>query len=276
MQDGSLTIDNCTIADNGKLEEYYVVSGSAVYCERSSLQVGNSILCNDIAFEIEHRESTVTVTYSDVTGGAERIQSPWEGKGNVSADPCFVESGSWSDNPYYSGGVWEGGNYHLRSQGWRWTPHVTHGSNWVWDSTTSLCIDAGNPGSALDGELLTVPSDPINEWGTNVRINMGAYGGTEEASMAPHNWAMRGDLGNDGTVDNVDLAWWAKNLIYKDEASSADLDRNGIVNMSDLALLVQDWLAQTEWHANAAPIPPQPPLPPEPPEPPGPQPPRRR
>lgn len=273
----SSKINNCTIADNGSTEEYPYLSGSVIYCEQSSLEIGNSILANDMAFEIEHRDSFVTITYSDIKGGAERIQGRWEGKGNISADPCFVDSGSWSANPYYSGGVWEGGNYHLRSQGWRWTPHMTHGSNWVWDSRTSLCIDAGNPGSALAGELLTVPSDPANEWGKNMRINMGAYGGTEQASIAPHNWAMRGDLDNDGTVDFTDLAWWAKNLIYKDEASSADSDRNAIVNMADLALLVQDWLMQTEWCASATPIPPQPPLPPEPPEPepPGPQPPRR-
>jgi hypothetical protein len=26
-------------------------------------------------------------------------------------------------------------------------------------------------------ELLSVPDDPDNEWGENIRINMGAYGG---------------------------------------------------------------------------------------------------
>ncbi|UCG60015.1 MAG: right-handed parallel beta-helix repeat-containing protein [Phycisphaerales bacterium] len=267
LGNSSSMIRNCTIADNGELDEYPYSAGSATYCEKSTLQISNSILRNDTALEIEQRDSTVTVTYSNVKGGAERIQEPWEGKGNIDADPCFVESGSWSASPYSGGGVWSEGDYHLRSEGWRWTPYVTHGSNWVWDSKTSLCIDAGNPGSALDDELLSVPNDPANEWGRNIRINMGAHGGTEQASMAPHNWAVRGDLNNDGGVNCTDLAWWAQDLIYKDEASSADLYRNGSVNKADLALLVDDWLVQTEWCGAVTPIPPQPPLPPEPPGP---------
>ena len=42
--------------------------------------------------------------------------------------------------------------------------------------------------------------------GTNLRINMEAYGGTAEASMPPYDWALLSDITNDGTVDFVDFA----------------------------------------------------------------------
>ena len=53
---------------------------------------------------------------------------------------------------------------------------------------TSPCIDAGDPDSPLRNELLSVPRDPDNEWGENLCINMGAYGGTAQASMPPLGW----------------------------------------------------------------------------------------
>jgi hypothetical protein len=76
---------------------------------------------------------------------------------------------------------WVAGDYHLKSQGWRWNPKD---AAWVSDNVTSPCIDAGDPASALLGEPLT---SPINSAAVvvNTRIDMGAYGGTAEASLAP-------------------------------------------------------------------------------------------
>jgi len=61
---------------------------------------------------------------------------------------------------------------------------------WTWDDVTSRCIDAGNPNSPLGDELLTIPADPNGQWGQNIRINMGAFGGTEQASIPPLGWAI--------------------------------------------------------------------------------------
>ena len=67
-------------------------------------------------------------------------------------------------------------------------------------------LGAGNPGTPLGEEPMTVPRDPDNEYAVNVRIDMGAYGGTVQASMPPHGWAPLSDLDNDGTVDSLDLS----------------------------------------------------------------------
>ena len=100
----------------------------------------------------------------------------------------------------------------------------------------------------LGDEPLSIPEDPNNEYGVNLRINMGAYGGTAEASIAPHGWVLLADMTNDGIVDLRDFAHtgaeWQSNAARR----PCDLNRNGAVNASDLGLLAEDWLKQTTWH----------------------------
>ena len=69
------------------------------------------------------------------------------------------------------------------------------------DSTTSPCIDAGNPGWPLGNEPQTIPDDPNSTPVGNKRIDMGAFGGTSEASIAPSGRALLADVDNDGAVN---------------------------------------------------------------------------
>jgi hypothetical protein len=137
------------------------------------------------------------------------------------------------------------GDYHLKSEGWRWNADA---SQWDWDEVTSRCIDAGNPGSPLADEPITLDVDPLNRLGRNLRINMGAYGGTAEASMPPYDWALLADLTNDGTVDFDDLMHWTQDWPATGSELPADLDRNGRVDGFDFALFALDWLLETSWH----------------------------
>jgi parallel beta-helix repeat protein len=250
LVNSKLRLSNCTIAHNGAPEQYGW-GGSALYGSGSELLVANSILWNDVYREIAGDGlSAVKVMYSDV-----RLQPQYglswsyPGEGNMSVDPCFVAPGYWS--PSYSRGweprTWIDGDYHLKSQGWRWSPALSHGTHWVWDEQTSLCIDAGNPGSPLAGEFLAVPGDLENEFGRNVRINMGAYGGRPEASMAPPGWALQADLTNDGTVNFADLEQWDTYAAMPGDGLPGDLNRDGDVDMTDFAFFALDWGATTPW-----------------------------
>ena len=87
-----------------------------------------------------------------------------------------------------------------------------------------------------------MPDGPSNSWATNLRINMGCYGGTAEASMPPYDWGLLGDLTNDGVVNSEDFAVQARYWMKAENQQPGDLDRNGIVNTADLALLTEDWL----------------------------------
>ena len=130
-------------------------------------------------------------TYSDLFGCRarfSRVDNMSAGQGNIDGDPLFVDP----DN----------GDYHLRSnRGRYWPEHDV----WILDRLTSPCIDGGDPNAEpLD--------EPIPNGG---RINMGAYGGTAQASLSPYEQtSMPGQAYNpsppDGAVDvdsNVVLSW---------------------------------------------------------------------
>jgi beta propeller repeat protein len=175
VSSGKPALVNCTVVEN-RLEGVAALMPTVV----------NSILClNDEAGDRTQIDSTrATVSYSDVQGG-------WPGDGNIDADPQFVALGRWtapagSDEgigAFDSRAVWMPGDYHLKSQGWRWDAGT---AAWVSDDATSPCIDAGDPASELLDEPLTAPGDPAGPV-INQRIDMGVYGGTAEASLAPTN-----------------------------------------------------------------------------------------
>ncbi|MHC4526655.1 MAG: GLUG motif-containing protein, partial [Planctomycetota bacterium] len=231
-----LTIRNCTIVANAQ---------AGIYSDYATTNILNSIIW-DNASQVYSLAGNVTGTYNNVEGG-------FGGLGNIEADPCFAEPGHWGHiqdpnihvEPNDPNAVWLDGDYHLKTWAWRWDPAI---DDWNWDEVTSRCIDAGNPGSVPGEEPLWVPVDPDNVWGHNLRVNMGAYGGTAEASMAPYDWALLADLTNDGTVDFVDVGHEVENWLGGGSDLPGDLDRNERIDMADLALLGQDFCEQTTWN----------------------------
>ena len=118
-----------------------------MYNEKSDVILANSIIRDNNPQEII---GSTIISYSNIRGG-------WEGIGNIDADPYFVDA-------FHE-------DYHLQSKGGRWNPDR---QTWIIDRLTSLCIDAGDPTS----DWMAEPSP------NGGRINMGAYGGTSEASKS--------------------------------------------------------------------------------------------
>ena len=241
-------VTNCTFSGNSADE-----SGGGIYNEwYSDPSITNCIFWGNtapISPEIYTDGTTsLQVSYSDIQGG-------WPGLGNIDVDPCFVEPGKWVDvnepnivvEPNDPNAVWVDGDYHLKSEGWRLDMNFDP-PRWTYDYVTSRCIDAGNPGSPLRNELLTIPGDPGHIWGENLRINMGAYGGTPQASMPPYDWALLGDITNDGIVNGRDFAHQAEGWLINGAEQPGDLNRNGVVDTNDVGLFVADWLETTSWY----------------------------
>lgn len=154
---GKPTIFNCTIAAN---ERFGVSSIEPTIAD-------SIIYYNGYFASLAQIEGTAAVTYSDVEGG-------WPGQGNIDAIPCFAELGYWDLGTSLddaSDDIWIRGDYHLRSQAGRWDPTR---SRWVQDLVTSPCIDAGDPAADYAAE-------PMPNGGC---INMGAHGGTPQASKS--------------------------------------------------------------------------------------------
>jgi len=119
-------------------------------------------------------------TDSDLVGCQARFSCTKQidtGEDNIDDDPLFVDPNN--------------GDYHLLSERGRyWPQHDV----WVLDKVTSPCIDSGDPAA-----------DPYREPMPNGgRINMGAYGGTNYASMSEMPWHDP-DVNRDGVVDTLDM-----------------------------------------------------------------------
>lgn len=183
-----VTLVNCTFGNNLALKGKAVACESydPVYPSPSNIQLANSILW-DGGDEIWNNDnSTISVTYSDVQGS-------WAGEGNIDADPCLVDPSN--------------GDYHLKSQAGRWD---LNSRSWIQDAVTSPCIDTGDIKSPIG--LEPFPNGGI--------INMGAYGGTAEASKSYFGepvceTIVAGDINGDCIVNFVDFALmaahWLKN-----------------------------------------------------------------
>ena len=220
------TILNSTIAHN-----------SADFCGGiwngpfSSVTLTNSILWQNTENESAGEAAQIN---NDYAGQPSNINycclQGWTGAlgglGNVSLDPLFVDPCT--------------ADYHLSSAGWRWDAQR---QRWDYDTVTSPCIDAGNPGSPLADEPLAVPGDPDNLWGLNRRLNMGAYAGTAQASMAPPGRALLADLNNDGIVNNADLALLLADCADTLQYRPGDLNHDDAADACDISLLAAEWLS---------------------------------
>jgi hypothetical protein len=129
-------------------------------------------------------------TYSDLFGCQtrySRLSDASQGRGNIDVDPLFVDP--------------DHGDYHLRSNRGRYWPEY---NIWVLDRLTSPCIDGGDPNAETLDEQIP----------NGNRINMGAYGGTAQASLSPTDQYLPGQASHpspaDKTLDvdtDVILSW---------------------------------------------------------------------
>jgi parallel beta-helix repeat protein len=174
----NLTAINCTFAQNS------AQNGKALACDSSlPSPLYNVVMSNCILWdggnEIWNNDNTtINVTYSDVLD--KNPNNVYPGTGNINADPFFAELGYWSDvnypnivvEPNDPNAKWIDGDYHLKSVAGRWDPNS---KSWVQDDFNSPCIDAGDPNTCIGFE--PNPNGSV--------VNMGAYGGTAEASLSP-------------------------------------------------------------------------------------------
>lgn len=183
-------IENCTMGN--------MYDGIEVF-PGGTTTLKNCILHNSSWFLVPS-EATLNISYCNVERESYSVMGDgtinW-GPGNFDADPCFADEGSRQ----------AAGDYHLKSQAGRWDANDV---GWTTDEVTSPCIDAGDPAAPIDYE-------PFPNGGI---VNMGAYGGTAEASKSyfgkpPCAHITAGDVNGDCIVDFKDvsliLSHWLEN-----------------------------------------------------------------
>jgi len=168
-------ITNCLVVGNGAevwSGVWAEVRGTGIYLEGDIVVDKCTILHNE-SYEggasVDGQTSSTshpTITNSII----------WDNNGpdvsNCTAEYCCIEdvypgTGNIHVDPFFSDDY----DYHLKSQAGRWNPNT---ESWFTDAVTSPCIDAGDPLSPIGQEAF--PNGGI--------INMGAYGGTVEASKS--------------------------------------------------------------------------------------------
>lgn len=170
-RDSHAVLVNCTIVDNVAAKQ-----GAGLYLVNSDIVLTNSIVWGNRPDEIRLAGTGApSITYSDIAGG-------WTGTGILDQDPLFAKPGYWANpddpdvmlDPTNPNAIWIEGDYHLRSQAGRWDRDPPY---WFLDVATSPCIDTGDPSSPVGAEPAPNGS----------RIDLGAYGGTPQASKSPAN-----------------------------------------------------------------------------------------
>lgn len=203
---------NCTIAENTASYD-----GGGIYFEQyenpPSITIINSILWDNLPNQISTDGTDKgVVIYSDVQGGWP-VHFPLYPP-NMDENPLFADTANR--------------DYHLKSQMGRWNPNQ---EEWIKDTNTSPCIDSGSGGYDWKAEL----------WPNGKRINIGAYGGTPQASMSLSDAGNIADLNNDGSVDYLDVMLFTDKWPYHEILLAEDLDRNGFVDFIDFAIFSYNW-----------------------------------
>lgn len=162
LQNSSPTLEQLTIVNN-----YVGISANEAYPD-----IHNCIFWDNTGEDLQ-----------DCVANYSCLEQVDVGEGNINRDPLFVDPNL---------------DYHLQSRyGRYWGEYDV----WVVDSSTSNCIDAGDP---ADYPL-------IERQENGGRLNLGAYGGTYYASLStPYPSA---DLNCDGFVDFLDLALLAESWL---------------------------------------------------------------
>jgi hypothetical protein len=221
-----MTLIQCTVVGNAS--NFY---GGGIYCDfDSQAAIQNSIFWyNTTPFSGDGGDyqitifssSTADISWSDIQFGEAGIQKDgdstldWDSN-NLIANPCFA-SFDLNGNP----DTWD---FHLQSAYGRWDQNT---QIWIADANTSPCLDAGDPNSEWSNE----------PWPNGKRVNMGAYGGSSQASKNGN----PADFNVDNRVNLADFFEMSEQWLAG-HACIEDLNMDKDVNFDDFAVFAENWL----------------------------------
>ena len=200
--------NSCGIGGEGYIINGRDGLGGGVYGSAAT-QIENSIIW-DNTFDQIYGYDCNNISFCDIEDGA------CVGiNGNIAIDPLFTDSNN--------------GDFHLQSEYGRWDPNQ---SMWVYDAVTSPCIDAGD----------TADPNWMNElWPHGKRINMGAYGGTPEASMSSSMVGNIADFNHDDCVGLEDFVMFIEEWLTSEVLCPEDIDLDGQIDLADYSIFSENW-----------------------------------
>ena len=227
----SLTVKDTHSGSTGTLQGWCLEIHT--YDDDDSIKIGGGVLCTDssavtikncilwgnespqgngpqLAIGSGSSPSNAVVYHNDIEEGLSDIYVDndctldW-GDNNIDADPLFSTTA---------------GDYHLQSTCGRWDPTQ---EDWAIDQSDSPCLDKGD----------AAPTNEPEPCG--FKINLGAYGDTEEASKSK--WPLIADADGDCQVTVKDLLF-IRNRLSQDPSSGdnwkANVNEDATINILDL------------------------------------------
>ena len=277
---GGIRIDQCpavhlafnTIADNSAQQG----AGGISLVAHSHGDLTNSILWHNNPDQIHLADgSSIAVSYCD-------LQTGYPGWANMDADPYFVDPNSqdyrlrtcyqqWHTTDRRTSDLTGDGainlsDFSLLAANWYaqgpaiasdfdndtvvgpsdlvlFAQDYLNPDAWITIGSrpnASVCLDAGDPRIDPASEQ----HDTSRFRGDNQRVNIGAYGNTAEAAIAPRGWTNLADLSNDGIVDTGDILYFTPDWLCRGDHLPADLNADDKVDLSDFAIIGDNLLWQ--------------------------------
>ena len=241
VQASGAAVSNCTVV---------ATRGTAVSKDRSgALWLGHNILVagttSGNGSAIEWKDGGLISDWNDLVAGPnawigskngkwERL-AYWQTASGQDAHSVSVEPGFQNEAQ---------GDFHLNSKTGRWQD-----GEWKVDGEHSAAIDLGNPSLGSGNELMP----------NGYRRNLGAYGGTPQASKSLTNRWVTALTANDGGVikgGNVVLCW-AAGGISGDETATIAYSADGGTTWSNIAsgVLLSTTPSGGEWAWNSSALP---------------------
>jgi len=208
-EDGHAAISNCIVSENGKNGLHFTHCSSNI---DNCTIVGNKgdgvsdwgatvirVLNSVIAWNHGHGLAEQMVGQSIISkhnniyaNASGQYRAVDHSQYDIHEHPFFKQSGFWDKDD-----SWHQGDYHLMSTIGRWDPTT---ESWVTDPIDSPCLDMGDPNMPFGDE----------SYPHGGRLNLGAYGGTPEASMSEVPGPVcveypEMDFNQDCKVDQLDL-----------------------------------------------------------------------
>jgi len=216
---------NSTITRN--VADYpWLVGGLEAY--GGGADVNGVIIWNNFGVELQAATAGVSASATSMEFGGLEMESFGV---NPSINVCYSNIQMFDSDPNV---VWPGeGNINKN-------PMFVNPDRPPYDShllSTSPCVNAGDP-------FANYSSEPVPNGG---RINIGAYGGTDEATSSDILRPVPSDADADLEVNLVDFAILANNWGLDGTSinnKKADADNNNVVDRRDLAILGKFWLWQ--------------------------------
>ncbi|MBP7828581.1 MAG: right-handed parallel beta-helix repeat-containing protein [Kiritimatiellae bacterium] len=145
---------------------------------------------------------------------------------SLSVDPLFADEA--------------GGDYHLQSAMGRWTP-----SGWTNDADYSPCIDMGDPFTA------SWTNEPIP---AGDRVNLGAYGGTEQASKSPPGAQLMAlTVGDGGVLKGTNIIRWTSVNLGPGDLVRLEYSTNNFASSVTIAASIPSSEGQYSWDTTLVP-----------------------